>query len=34
MPRAPIHRLEHRQHLNHPLEAVFEFFARRRTSSA
>lgn len=28
MPRAPIHRLEHRQHLNHPLEAMFEFFAR------
>ena len=28
MPCAPIHRLERRQHLNRPLEAVFEFFAR------
>lgn len=28
MPRAPIHRLQRHQHLDHPLETVFEFFAR------
>jgi ligand-binding SRPBCC domain-containing protein len=28
MPRATIHRLERRQFVNHPLDEVFEFFAR------
>jgi ligand-binding SRPBCC domain-containing protein len=28
MPRAPVHRLQRRQRLDHPLEAVFDFFAR------
>jgi ligand-binding SRPBCC domain-containing protein len=27
MPRAPIHRLQRHQRLDHPIDAVFEFFA-------